>query len=141
MADVVIGDAGGDGEFDAGRVVGRGGGQGVGFAALFALQFADGFLEQLGVQVKADFMDVAALVGAEDVAGAADFEVAHSDAETGAQVGGFEDGLEAHFGGFGHPPAAAGRGGEAFASATGAGFALRQGRRGGGVFAGVFVGG
>ena len=86
-------------------------------------------------------MDVAALVGAEDVAGAADFEIAHSDAETGAQVGGFKDGLKAHFGGIGHSPAAAGRGGEAFASAAGAGFALRQERRGGGVFAVGFVGG
>ena len=40
-------------------------------------------------------MDLAALVRSQKVAGSADFQVAHGDAETGAQLVGLEDGVDA----------------------------------------------
>ena len=46
-------------------------------------------------------MDLAALVGAEEVAGAADFEVAHGNAEARAEFVGLEDGVDALAGGIG----------------------------------------
>ena len=58
------------------------------------LEPADGLVEQLAVQLVADGGDVAALLGAEDVARPADLQVAHGDAEAGPEVGVFLDGLE-----------------------------------------------
>ena len=51
---------------------------------LFALQLRDRLLEELAIEIEADRHDVAALRGAEDAAGAADFEVAHRDAKARA---------------------------------------------------------
>ena len=51
---------------------------------LFAFQAVDGLAEELAVEVEADLGDVAGLLGAEEVAGAADLEVAHGDFEAGA---------------------------------------------------------
>ena len=62
------------------------------------LEFGDGFLQQLAVEVQADFADVAALGGAQQVAGAANLQVAHGDAEAGSQFGGLQDGLQAPLG-------------------------------------------
>ena len=46
-------------------------------------------------------MDLAALVGAQQVAGSADFQIAHGDTKTGAKLIGFEDGVDALAGGLG----------------------------------------
>ena len=51
-------------------------------------------LQQLAVQLVADRRDVAALLGAEDVAGAADLQVAHGDLEAGPQLGELLDRLQ-----------------------------------------------
>ena len=51
----------------------------------FLMRF-DGFFEELAVHFVADGGDVAGLLGAEHVAGAADFEVAHGDLEAGAEL-------------------------------------------------------
>ena len=45
----------------------------------FSLERVDGALEELAVEVEADGGDLARLLRAEDVAGAADLEVAHGD--------------------------------------------------------------
>ena len=58
------------------------------------LQPLDRIAEQLHVQVEADGADVAALLGAEQVAGAADLEVAQRDLEAGAQLRRLEDRLQ-----------------------------------------------
>ncbi len=52
---------------------------------LLALQLLDRLLEELHVHVEADGFDVAALLAAEEVAGAADLEVQRRDAEAAAQ--------------------------------------------------------
>ncbi len=54
--------------------------------------------EELAVEVEADLGDVAGLFGAEEVAGAADFEVAHGDFEAGAEGGVLLDGVDAFAG-------------------------------------------
>ena len=65
------------------------------FAAGERLEALDGVGEQAHVEVEADGADVAALLGAEEVAGAADLEVAQGDLEAGAQLRRLEDGLQA----------------------------------------------
>ena len=52
-----------------------------------ALQLGDGLVEHLDVQLEAERGDVAGLLGAEQVARAADLEVAHRDREAGAELG------------------------------------------------------
>ena len=54
--------------------------------ALLAFEPADRFFEHGGVHLEADGVDVAALLAAEQVAGAADFEVERGDPEAGAEV-------------------------------------------------------
>lgn len=63
-----------------------------------ALKFGGGGLEHLAIQVKADGGDVTGLLGAEEVAGAADFEVAHGDFEAGAECRVLFDGVDAFAG-------------------------------------------
>ncbi len=58
-------------------------------------QAADGICQQAGVEVKADGGNLAVLAHAQDVAGAADFEVAHGNGIAGAKLGVFGDGFEA----------------------------------------------
>ena len=60
-----------------------------------AFELADGLFQQLAVQLVADRGDVAALLRAQDVAGAADFQVAHGDGEAGAHVAELLDRLQA----------------------------------------------
>ena len=55
------------------------------FDGLLALQLADRFGDELAVQVEADGRDVTALRAAEQVAGAADLEVAHRELEARAR--------------------------------------------------------
>ena len=55
----------------------------------FALHFADGAIEHLGVKLEADGFDMPALFAAQHVAGAAQFEIEGRDLEAGAQVGKF----------------------------------------------------
>ena len=62
---------------------------------MFALHVGDGLLEKLAVQVKADGGDVAALLGAEQVARSADFQVAHGYFESGTQFRVLFDGGDA----------------------------------------------
>src|SRR5204862_6160670 len=50
----------------------------------FPLQLGDRLLEELAVEIKPYGHDVATLGSAENAAGAADFQIAHRDAETGA---------------------------------------------------------
>ena len=59
------------------------------------LQRLDGVGEHLRVEVEADRRDVPALLRAQQVARAADLEVAQRDLEAGAQLGRLEDGREA----------------------------------------------
>ena len=66
-----------------------------GAGGVLALQLPDRLGDDLAVEVEADGGDVAGLLGAEQVAGAADLEVAHGDLETRAQVGGLADRLAA----------------------------------------------
>src|SRR5216117_3572774 len=56
---------------------------------------SDRLFEQLGVHLEADGGDLARLLAAEDVSGAADFEIAGGDAESGAEVGKLLDGGQA----------------------------------------------
>ena len=82
VGDIVGGDGGGDG----GKVDARGRGSWLGgCAVVLVVEFLDGLGEEFGVEVESDGVNLAALVGAEEVAGAADFEVAHGDAEAGAE--------------------------------------------------------
>ena len=53
---------------------------------LFALQLANGLLEELHDISNPSDLDVAALLAAEQVAGAADLEVERGDAEPAAQI-------------------------------------------------------
>ena len=62
---------------------------------LLALQFADGFVEQADVGVEADRVDVAVLLAAQQVAGAAQFQIERGDLEAGAQVAEFLEGGQA----------------------------------------------
>ena len=80
FGDVVRGDANVEAEIELGfGFVGSG----------FAFHFADGALEHLGVELEADGFDVAALLAAEHVACAAEFEIEGGDFESGAEVGKF----------------------------------------------------
>lgn len=54
--------------------------------------------EELAVEVEADLGDVTGLFGAEEVAGTADFEIAHGDFEAGAEGGVLFDGVDAFAG-------------------------------------------
>ncbi len=54
---------------------------------LDAAHRADGLVDHLQVQLEAECGDVAGLLVAEEVAGAAQLEVAHRDLQAGAQVG------------------------------------------------------
>ena len=54
---------------------------------LLALQLVHRLLQHLRVHLEADRRDVAALLVAQQVAGAADLQVAHGDLEAGAQLG------------------------------------------------------
>ena len=54
-----------------------------------ALHFADGALEHLRVKFEADGLDVSALLAAEKIACAAQFEIERGDFESGAEVGEF----------------------------------------------------
>src|SRR5579884_2225293 len=56
-------------------------------AQRLVLELAHGILQQLAVQLVADGRDVSALLGAADIAGAADFEVPHGNLETSPQLG------------------------------------------------------
>ena len=103
-----------------------------------ALELGDGLGDHLAVEVEADGGDVARLVGAEQVAGAADLEVAHGDLEPGAEVGELADGLEPLVGLLGERPVRgmeqvrvgrAGRGGRC-GPAAGRAAPARAGRRG-----------
>src|SRR5438093_1008645 len=53
--------------------------------ALFAFELRHGLLEQLAIQIETNRYDVAALGCAQNAAGAANLQVAHSDAKTRAQ--------------------------------------------------------
>ena len=53
---------------------------------LLALQLAHGFFEQLRIHLEADGLHVAALFAAEQIAGAADFEVERGDTESAAEI-------------------------------------------------------
>ena len=63
--------------------------------AHFAGELADRFGDHLDVEVEADRGDVTRLLGAEQVARAADLEVAHRDLEAGTEVGELADRLQA----------------------------------------------
>ena len=52
-----------------------------GVGGLAALEMLNGLGQQLGVQVEAHSRDMAALARAEDVACAADFEIAHGESK------------------------------------------------------------
>ena len=84
--DVIPGDGGGDRHVDGdlGRGLGR----------RLAGQLGDGLGDHLAVEVEADGGDVAALLAAEEVAGAPDLEVTHGDLEAGAEVGELAERLE-----------------------------------------------
>ena len=73
-----------EGDFDVGTS---------GFA--FPLEFGHGGFEQAAIKLEADGEDVSALFGAEDVAGTADFEVAHGDTEAGTEARVLADGGDA----------------------------------------------
>src|SRR5581483_12510504 len=55
-------------------------------ALRLALERGDGLVEHLQVELEAERRDVAGLLVAEQVAGAADLEVAHRDLEAGAEL-------------------------------------------------------
>jgi hypothetical protein len=64
----------------------------------FAFEGGDALFKELAIEFEADGGDVAALFGAEEVAGAADFEVAHGDFEAAAEGGVLFDGADAFAG-------------------------------------------
>src|SRR5207302_5612448 len=64
----------------------------------FSLQFGYGPLQHLAIHIEADGFDVAMLLATEHVAGAAQFEVESSDAESGAEFAEFFHGGEAFAG-------------------------------------------
>jgi glucan biosynthesis protein len=49
-----------------------------------AFHFADSAFEHLGVELEADGLDVSALLAAEEITGAAQFEIECGDLESGA---------------------------------------------------------
>ena len=55
--------------------------------ARLAGELGHGLVQHLDVELEAERGDVARLLGAEQVAGAADLEVAHRDLEAGAELG------------------------------------------------------
>ena len=55
--------------------------------APLARELGDDLVQHLDVELEAERGDVAGLLGAEQVAGAADLEVAHRDREPGAELG------------------------------------------------------
>src|SRR5260370_28806538 len=55
----------------------------------FAFHFADGALQHLGIQFEADGFDMTALLAAQQVAGAAEFEVERGNLESGSEIGEF----------------------------------------------------
>ncbi len=59
----------------------------------------DSSTKELAVEVEADVADVAALVGSEKIAGTAHFEIAHGEAEAGAEPSIALDGVHAVAGG------------------------------------------
>ncbi len=61
----------------------------------FALELRNSPLQHLTIQIEADGFDVAVLLAAEHVAGAAQFEVERGDAEAGAKFAEFLHGGEA----------------------------------------------
>ena len=73
--DVVFGDAHIKAEAKGGTQLGRG---------FFPFQFGDGALQHLAIEVETDRFNVAVLLAAEHVAGAAELEVEGGDAEAGA---------------------------------------------------------
>src|SRR5260221_610389 len=58
---------------------------------LLALELRNGLADETHVEVEADRGDVAGLLAAEQVAGAADLEILHRDLHAGAQVGVLRD--------------------------------------------------
>src|SRR5439155_14974677 len=66
---------------------------------LLALERADALFEQLAVKFEADRRDVPALLGAEQIARAANFQVAHGDFEPAAQRRVLFDGADPFAGG------------------------------------------
>src|SRR5581483_2940427 len=66
-----------------------------GLAQLLPLELGDGLADHLDVQVVADGRNVSRLVLTEEVAGAADLEVAHGDLEARPELGVLADRLEA----------------------------------------------
>ena len=56
---------------------------------LLALQFADGFFQQPDIGVEAHRVDMAVLLAAQQIAGAAQFQIERGDLESGAQVAEF----------------------------------------------------
>ena len=62
------------------------------------LSLAYRLLKYLDIQVVPDGLHAAALLGAEKVAGSAQFQVAHGYFEAAAELGEFADGLEAFCG-------------------------------------------
>src|SRR5664279_6272550 len=73
-ADVRLRDVGVDAGVDANRARGD---------TALALQLGDGLVQELDVELEADRRDVPRLLAAEQLAGAADLEVAHRDREAG----------------------------------------------------------
>ena len=65
-----------------------------GVAARLFLGVADGVFQQLAIQLVTDSRDMAALLRAEDVAGAANLQVAQGDLEARAEFGELLDRLE-----------------------------------------------
>ena len=59
---------------------------------VFAFQLGDRALQHLAVKVEADGFDVAVLLAAEHVAGAAEFEIERGDVEAGAEIAEFFQG-------------------------------------------------
>ena len=66
----------------------------VGCSRHLAGELADRFGHHLDVEVEADRGDVTRLLGAEQVAGAADLEVAHRDLEPRTEIGELADRLQ-----------------------------------------------
>ena len=82
VVDVVVRDHGRDAEVDFDAGVERG----IRVGDFAGLERVDGFLQDFGVQAEADFRDLAALVFAEQFAGAADLEIVCGQGEADAEV-------------------------------------------------------
>jgi len=92
VRDVLVGDVRVDGQLDADLGLLR---------LLLAAEVGHGLGDHADVQVEAHTLDVAGLLPAEQVAGAADLEVLERHLDAGTQVGVGRDGLEAVVGGLG----------------------------------------